>query len=260
MTTANPGSGAGLPEGFNLIKLGTVDSTNAEALRLAHAGAPANTLVWADEQTHGRGRRGKSWASPPGNLYCSTLLYPDQPPAKIGQMAFVAALALADGIAEVAPQVDVAIKWPNDLLVGGRKIAGILLEGNVSGEPRRRSLVVGMGVNVATHPEISGGLPATSLAKEGAEVSTPEVLSAAAAGLARWIGVWEAQGFDPVRTEWIGRAVGIGGEIEIHTGDDTVSGTFSTIDDLGALIVSTKTGARAIGAADVFLIGPSGQG
>ena len=260
MTQANPGSGADLPDGFNLVKLGIVGSTNAEAMRLAQAGAPANTLVWADEQTHGRGRRGRTWASPPGNLYCSVLFYPDQPPAKTGQMAFVAALALADGIAEVAPHLGVEIKWPNDLLVGGRKIAGILLEGNASGEPLRRSLVVGMGVNVATCPQVSGGLRATSLAKEGAEVSTAAVLSAAAAGLARWIGVWEAHGFDPVRTEWISRAAGIGRKIEVHAGDDSVSGTFRTIDEFGAMIVSTENGARAIGAVDVFLIGPSGQG
>jgi BirA family biotin operon repressor/biotin-[acetyl-CoA-carboxylase] ligase len=259
MSEANLGSGSDLPEGYTLLRLGIVDSTNAEALRLAQTDAPGNTLVWASEQTHGRGRRGRSWASPAGNFYCSLLLYPDQPPDQLAQLAFVAALSLSDAITAVAPQIKVEIKWPNDLLVGGRKIAGILLEGNVSETSKRRSLVIGLGVNVTNHPENQGFIQATSLAREGAKAEVEDLLKSAAQGLDRWIGIWNIQGFGPIRGEWLNRAVGVGGEVEVRMAEKTVAGIFQSVDDTGALVVSTSGGEHTVKAADVFLIGP-GEG
>ncbi len=246
-----------LPECFHLIPLDGIDSTNAEALRLAQSDAPAGTLVWAREQTAGRGRRGRDWSSPPGNLYCSLLMYPSQPPDEAAQLSFVVALALADSISEVAPHVRPEIKWPNDVLVGGRKIAGILLEGNVSEKSRRGALVIGTGVNIASHPEFPAGLQATSLAREGVEVSIESMLEHYAAALAHWIGRWEAGGFVPIRTEWIARAAGIGREIEVRLGGKTLTGFFRAVDDAGALIVSTPHGDRTVNAAEVFLLGPA---
>lgn len=249
--------GVALPESFHLLRLGAIDSTNAEALRLAQSDAPAGTLVWAQEQTAGRGRRGRDWASPPGNLYCSLLLYPSQPPDEAAQLSFVAALALADSIAEVAPGVKPEIKWPNDVLVGGRKIAGILLEGNVSEKSGRGSLVIGSGVNISSHPDFPDGLQATSLAREGAKVGTQSMLEHYAAALAHWIGRWEADGFAPIRAEWVDRAAGIGREIEIRLAGKTLSGYFRAVDDAGALIVSTREGDQTVNAAEVFLLGPA---
>ncbi|MBT3396354.1 MAG: biotin--[acetyl-CoA-carboxylase] ligase [Alphaproteobacteria bacterium] len=248
-----------MPDGFTLIRLSIVDSTNAEALRLAQMNAPANTLIWGEQQTHGRGRRGRTWDSPFGNLYCSLLTYPTKPADQLAQLAFVAALALSDGIAAVAPDISVEIKWPNDLLVGGRKIAGVLLEGNVAENSKRRSLVIGMGVNVSSHPENQGAIPATSLAREGANVSVNDLLVAATHGLERWIGIWEAEGFAPIRTEWMNRAIGIGEKVEVRMAEKTVAGIFRHVDDMGALVISTVGGDHTVNAGDVFLIGP-GEG
>jgi|TARA_B110000263_G_scaffold227961_1_gene220666 BirA family biotin operon repressor/biotin-[acetyl-CoA-carboxylase] ligase len=253
------GLGFDLPDGYNLIRLDIVDSTNAEALRLAQSEALGNTLVWAKEQTHGRGRRGRTWVSPIGNFYCSLLLYPNQAPDQFAQLAFVAALALSDAINAVAPKIRVEIKWPNDLLVDGRKIAGILLEGNVNETSKRRSLVVGMGVNVTSHPKNPGSIQATSLAREGSKAEFYDLLNPAAHGMGRWIGIWNAQGFGPIRSEWMNRAVGIGGEVEVRMAEKTVAGVFQSVDDSGALVVSNSGGEHTVKAADVFLIG-SGEG
>jgi len=259
MSEPDLGAGSDLPDGYTLIRLGTVDSTNAEALRLAQTDAPGNTLIWATEQTHGRGRRGRSWASPVGNFYCSLLLYPDQQPDQLAQLAFVAALALADAIAAVAPRIKVEIKWPNDLLVGGRKIAGILLEGNVGETSKRRSLVIGMGVNVTSHPENPRFIQATSLAREGVKAEVEDLLISAAHSLDRWIGIWNTRGFGPIRLDWLNRAVGVGGEVEVRMAEKTVAGIFQCVDDTGALVVSTSGGEHTVNAADVFLVGP-GEG
>ena len=250
-----PGTAA-LPGGFRLVSLYTVDSTNAEALRLAQSGAPDRTLVWATEQTHGRGRRGRGWASPPGNLYCSVLLYPSQAPEALGQASFVVALALADAIVAKAPSVPVEIKWPNDLLVAGCKIAGILLEGNVCMASGQRCLVIGAGVNIASHPDFADGLQATSLAEQGVEATPRALLEAYAQAVDGWLGRWESGGFGPIRSAWVACATGIGAAIEVSLPGQVLSGTFEAIDDSGGLIVGTGEGPRTIRAGDVFLTGP----
>ena len=142
-----------LPAFYRLLAYEQIDSTNEEAKRLAAAGAPAGTLVWAGEQLAGRGRRGRGWASPPGNLYVSLLLRPACPPAQACQLNFVAAVALAEAVSALLPAgAGVALKWPNDVLVGGAKVSGILLEASAALDRSIDWLVIGAGVNIASHP------------------------------------------------------------------------------------------------------------
>ena len=209
-------------------------------MRLGAAAAPAGTIVWAREQTAGRGRRGRPWASPPGNLYCSVLLRPRPPRADWGQVSFVAAVALAEAVARAAPGVSPRLKWPNDVLVAGRKLAGILLEADGD------ALVAGIGVNVASHPD-----GATSLAREGATADVAALLTEVATALLDWLERWEAAGFAPVRAAWLERAVGLGGAVQVRLADETLSGTFAALDEQGALVLD---GGRRISAGDVTLI------
>ena len=236
---------ASLPEFFRLAAFETIDSTNAEALRRAGTGAPSGTLVWSRTQTSGRGRRGRLWSSPPGNLYCSVLLT-DSGVGALPQLSFLTALALRDGIAAVAPAVPVRFKWPNDLLVRGRKIAGVLLEVAPGG-----SVVFGTGVNVAGHPE-----GATSLAAEGAEVAVADLLGAYAAALRRWLDQLEDEGFGAVRATWLAGADGLGAPVEVRLAAVTLRGTFAALDAEGALLLETPSGRHKITAGDVFLAAP----
>ena len=143
-----------LPASYQLVRLDSVDSTNEEARRLAASEAAVDgTLVWALSQTAGKGRRGRAWESPGGNLYCSILLRPDCAAAKAAQLSFVAAVAVVEAVTDIAgPALEVRCKWPNDVLVGGRKISGILLESEAGAGDEVEWVVVGVGVNVAHHP------------------------------------------------------------------------------------------------------------
>src|SRR5436309_2331589 len=162
-----------LPEGFRLCRYEVVGSTNDEAKALARAGAADGTLVWAGEQSAGRGRRGRAWASPPGNLYLSLVLRPAAPPSRVAQLGFGAALGLGDALAALAGSaLRPRYKWPNDLLADGRKLAGILLESETSASDRVDFVVVGIGVNILSAPA-DVEFPATSLAAQGIAGITP---------------------------------------------------------------------------------------
>ena len=140
-----------LPDGWTLVALDSVGSTNDEAARLADAGAPEGTVVWSREQTGGRGRRGRHWASPVGNLYSSTILRPDCAAPRAAELGFVAALAVAD---IVPPGRALRVKWPNDVLVDGGKVAGILLESAIGQTGQVQHVVAGIGVNVGFAPQL----------------------------------------------------------------------------------------------------------
>jgi len=245
--------GPALPEAFRLCHYATLGSTNDEAKALARAGAPAGTIVWADEQTAGRGRRGRTWQSPPGNLYLSLVLRPDGAPAHAAQLGFVAALGLGDGLAElVGPAVELRYKWPNDLLASGKKLAGILLESETAAGDRVDFVVVGIGVNIAAAP---GGVefPATSLAAEGiAGVTAAVLLAAFARHFEIWERRWRATGFLPVRAAWLARASGLGKPIRVRLERSALFGRFLDLDADGALVLEEAQGNRRIAAGDVF--------
>jgi BirA family biotin operon repressor/biotin-[acetyl-CoA-carboxylase] ligase len=248
-------SGVALPAGYRLAAHQTIDSTNAEAARLARDGAPDGTVVWAKRQTAGRGRHGRRWESPGGNLYCSLLLRPDALPAEAAQLTFVATLALGQALDGVRPAgSNLAFKWPNDVLLDGRKVAGILLESSGSRDGQVDWLVVGCGLNVRYFPQDVSGYPATSLCAAG--VAAPEIgelLAAFVRAFALWRVRWQGEGLGPVRDAWLARAVRVGGDITVRLPGDDLRGRFMGLDASGALLLDLPDGSRrTVTAGDVF--------
>jgi len=239
----------GLPAPFRLLALGRVGSTNDEARRLALEGAAADFLVVsAKEQTSGRGRRGRTWVSPSGNLHCSTLLVIGRL-AEAAQLGFVAAVALVDALAGLLPDAEFRCKWPNDVLVNGAKVAGMLLEPAAEGW-----LVLGLGVDVASAPPADQvAYPAASLAGLGYEGDSLAVLAAFCAAFGPWVNRWRAEGFAPVRLAWLERCRGLGQPIVVRLEGDTVTGHFAGLDADGALLLDQAAlGVRRLMAGDVF--------
>lgn len=228
-------------------------STNDEAGRLAREGAPEGTVVQALEQTGGRGRRGRAWSSPPGNLYTSTIIRPRRPMTDAALLSFVTALAVMDTArALLGAGPDIRCKWPNDVLIGGRKLAGILLEADGQAQPEW--LVIGMGLNVRHHPA-TAAYPTTCLAEEGApEVSVEAACREYVSSLARWHAVWAQDGFAPIRKAWLENSAGLGNPIVVRLADREEHGTFAGLDTDGVLLLDRALdGARLrISAGDVY--------
>lgn len=232
-----------LPPFFHPFFHESVGSTSEEVARLARDGAPEGTLVWAGEQTAGRGRRGRHWLSPSGNLYCSVLLRPDCAPAEAAQLGFVCGLALAATVERLLPPGKaVTCKWPNDVLIDGRKTAGILLEAEAANDGRCRWVIVGMGANVAWHPEpAEGQFPATSLTAEGASRADPgAVLALLAPLLLAQRALWRKGGFAAVRRAWLARAFGLGEMMTVRLDDRILTGTFTGLDQRGGMILACR--------------------
>ncbi|MEE8188855.1 MAG: biotin--[acetyl-CoA-carboxylase] ligase [Kiloniellales bacterium] len=243
-----------LPPAYRLIERDSVTSSNDEARALAEAGAEDGTLLWAREQTAGRGRQGRGWDSPRGNLYLSLVLRPDCAAAEAAQLGFVAALALGEAIGSVAPPlIEVKYKWPNDVLLNERKVAGILLESQTAPGGELDFMILGVGVNLASFPRDSR-FPATSLHFEGTptEVGEVELLDAFSRYLLSWINRWLDDGFAPVRHAWRNHAFRLGEEIEVRLPKETLTGTFKDLDESGALLLDLPGGElRRISAGDV---------
>ncbi len=243
-----------LPDGCTLIERRSVGSTNDEARALANEGASDGTVVWAREQTAGRGRRGRDWTSPIGNLYTSTILRPARPAGEAAQLSLVVAVALADALSAVLPATaEIACKWPNDVLVDGSKVAGILLESQGNGAAVSW-IIIGCGVNVASHPDITA-YPATDVDTVcGAPVVLETVLEHYLNKLFVWRDRWLESGIEPVRRAWVDRAAGLGGPITVRLPDRELTGRFYDMDVDGALLLELPDGARQrITAGDVFL-------
>ncbi|HEY1797897.1 MAG TPA: biotin--[acetyl-CoA-carboxylase] ligase [Stellaceae bacterium] len=239
--------------GFRLLRYETLGSTNDEAKRLARDGEPGGVIVYAMTQTAGRGRRGREWVSPAtGNLYSSLLWRPKCSAASAAQLGFVAALAMGEAIDGVLPLgARLRFKWPNDLLLNGRKLAGVLLESETSASAVE-FVVIGIGVNLATAP-VGTETAATSLAAEGAAGVTPEmVLPRFAEAFAKWEGVWRQGGFAAIRPAWLARAGGVGEDIRVRLERETLYGRFLDLDDAGALLLGQAAGQRRIAAGDIF--------
>jgi BirA family biotin operon repressor/biotin-[acetyl-CoA-carboxylase] ligase len=242
-----------LPEGFRLHRYETLGSTNDEARRLARDGAPEGTLVWSLAQSAGKGRRGRVWMSPPGNLYLSLVQRPAGPPAQAAQLGFVAAIALGDALDQLAgPVPGLRYKWPNDLLIAGRKIAGILLEAETAAADATDFVIIGIGVNLVSAPR-DVEFPATSLAEAGCVgVIPPRLLEAFVGRFAGWAERWRDEGFAPVRVAWLMRASGLGEGIRVRLERQTFDGRFLDLDQDGALLLDGAEGHRRIAAGEVF--------
>lgn len=243
-----------VPGGMHLIPLGIVDSTNEEARRRCEAGAGDGCVIWAEQQTQGRGRRGRSWLSPRGNLYVSIIVRPRVQPPAYAQLSFVAALAVADAVGQHLPAGSmIGCKWPNDVLVRGRKVAGLLLESEAGRGPGADWLVAGIGINVAWAPEDEAVLyPATALAAEGSGAAAADVLGSLLTAFGRWRSTWEQDGFAAIRAAWLARAHGLGEEVVVRLETETLKGVFRDLDPSGALILAQDRGVRTITAGDVF--------
>lgn len=242
-----------LPKGYQLRHLAEVDSTNEEARRMAAAHETVPTWILADSQTAGRGRRGRAWQSPVGNLMTTLYLPISFDAVKAGQLAFVAGLALERTVsALIGERAQASLKWPNDVLVDGKKASGILLESAMR-DNKIDWLAIGLGLNLAHHPDDTP-YPATSLA---AYVDTPANNLAALEILARAFDEvfrqWRNGGFGPVLQAWRAVAHGLGGPIVATLENEQFEGIFKDVDEKGALILQTTAGdTMTIDAGDVF--------
>lgn len=246
----------GWPQDYGRLILPEIDSTNAEALRRAPDMA-GPTWVFAHRQTRGRGRRGRAWADPAGNFAASLLLRPASGPEHAALYSFVASLALFEACSALTgtPQ-RFSLKWPNDVLLDGGKLAGILLESSATARDGL-VLVIGIGVNLAHAPEggqLEGGAlrPVALAAETGMLMPAEAFLGELAQHFARFDRQFQQAGFAPIRTAWLQRAARLGQVITARTMRDSFTGTFETIDETGNLVLHTAQGRQAIAAADVF--------
>ena len=237
--------------GVRHIAFESIGSTNAEALSRARVGERGPLWVTAESQSAGRGRRSNSWVSPPGNLYATLLLSEPSAQAAAPQLSFVAALALHDALAECAPQLgpQLKLKWPNDVLLGGAKIAGILIEG---GSEPAFAVAIGLGVNCASHPE-GTAFPATDLKDAGALVAPAQLFAALTAAMQRRLAQWQrGEGFVAVRADWLKRAAGLGEAIRVRLPERELSGRFEGLDEQGRLLLREPGGLTIVTAGEVF--------
>jgi BirA family biotin operon repressor/biotin-[acetyl-CoA-carboxylase] ligase len=256
-----------LTEGYRLEAFDTVGSTNVLALERARDGDPGRLWLAARRQETGRGRRGRVWETPTGNLAATLLLVDCCPVPLAATLGFVAGLALSDALAAVAPETRVAIgpdgghgrngagryelKWPNDVLADGAKLAGILLESVMLSE-RRFAVAIGIGVNVVAHPE-DLPYPAISLSGLGAACTAETLFLALSDAWLRHERTWDqGRGLSAIRTRWLARAAGLGSEVAVRIGGDVVRGTFETIDEECRFLVRDRTGRLwPVAAGDV---------
>jgi len=247
--------------GYRLSAYDTLPSTNTEALALARRGETGPLWVTARQQTEGRGRRGNEWISTPGNLYATLLLCDPAVPDNAPQLSFVAALAVFDAIVDRAAALreKLALKWPNDILYGGQKLAGILIEGE--SVDAKLAVAIGIGVNCMHHP-VATAYPATDLATAGAALSAEDLFSALSSAMARRIEQWRrGAGFQSIRADWLDRATGIGGAMRVRLPKNReFVGRAEALDDRGRLLLRLNDGTlQTITAGDVFPVAASGQ-
>jgi BirA family biotin operon repressor/biotin-[acetyl-CoA-carboxylase] ligase len=256
--------------GYRLAAFESIGSTNAEALSRARDGERGPMWFVTSEQTAGRGRRHRPWIAPRGNLASSILEVIDVSPAVAATLGFAAGLALEAALQKVSLEASLrsagsdhmkfSLKWPNDVLAGQQKLAGILLEAEAVAV-NRLAVVVGIGTNVVAAPE-GMPTPATSLAALGVHIGAEELFATLSDSWVEFRGIWDqGRGFGEIRRLWLERAEGLGQPVAIHTSGSAVEGTFDTIDDTGCMIVRTSEGRRVpISAGDVYFGGSASAG
>ena len=253
--------------GYRLEAFDAVDSTNALALERAQAGEAGRLWLVAGRQDAGRGRRGRNWATPEGNLAATLLLMPDCALHRAATLGFVAGLALADALAAAAPDISLsiavdggdvaagrgrfALKWPNDVLAGGAKLSGILLESAML-ENGRYALAIGIGVNVVAHPDDTP-YPATSLAALGSACDAPHLFLALSDAWVENERLWAGgEGLGAIRARWLERAAGLGSAVAVRIDGKVVRGVFETIDEECRFVIRTDDGGKiTVAAGDV---------
>jgi BirA family biotin operon repressor/biotin-[acetyl-CoA-carboxylase] ligase len=244
------------PEGYGRRILASVDSTNAEAARIAPEISGPEWIL-AHAQTAARGRRGRAWANPKGNFAATLVMHPKEKPQITALRSFVASLALHEALVAATGRAGLfSLKWPNDVLLNGGKLAGILLESAGKGT-EISFLSIGIGVNLAQAPDATevepGALRPVSLMSEtGVHVRPEEFLDLLAPAYARLETQFTTYGFEPIRTAWLARAAKLGEAMTAKTSHDEITGRFETVDAAGNLVLSTSKARVAIPAAEVF--------
>ncbi|MEQ8176827.1 MAG: biotin--[acetyl-CoA-carboxylase] ligase [Amphiplicatus sp.] len=244
-----------LPSGATLEVFASLDSTSLEARRRIEAGRRNPVFIVALEQTSGYGRRGTAWSQGAGD-FAGTLIFEERSPREqIGQLSFVAGLAVAETVSHFAPKAAPALKWPNDALAGEGKIAGILLELFESDE-RRAIIGLGVGINIVSKPALAD-YPAARLIDflDGAAAPTPSEIAPVLDGaFARWRNQWRDEGFAPIRAAWLEKAARLGDPVRVRLPDGEISGVFKDLDPTGALVLDCD-GTRRLIAAGAILSG-----
>ena len=246
-----------MPKPFRSVVLDEAGSTNTAAFERAQAGEPGPLWIVARRQTQGRGRSGRQWASEPGNLYASLLQRLACPQAVVHQLSLLAGVAVVEAIVAAAGATKLSglrLKWPNDVLIGNAKCAGILPESQSSGSGADLVVVIGIGINLATHPTHLNRA-ATDLAAHGVNVTPEAMLGALAAGMQRWLGLWDrGAGFARVRAAWLAHGGAVGESLSVDTGREKIAGTFLDLDAGGALVLRDLNGLqRTLTFGDVTL-------
>ena len=244
---------ADLP-GWRRLALDTVESTNADAFKLAQHGDPGQVWITANRQTKGRARRGRHWVSEPGNLYATLLLIDPAPSENLVTLPLVISLALHKALVTCLPEIadGLKIKWPNDVLLNGEKLSGILLEASPDGHGRL-AVVIGCGINCEHFPD-DPLYPATSLLHNGTPLHREKLFDQFSLSMAHELRIWSrGAGFSIIRKEWLDRAHGVGDAIVARFPDKTISGRFLDIDHDGMLLLEDHDRhVQKISAADIF--------
>lgn len=230
----------------------TLDSTSLEAKRRAELGARGPLWIAARQQTLGYGRRGAAWSSSVGDFCASFLFDPSATADRVGEISFVAALAVIDVLGQLAPGADFRLKWPNDVLLRGAKVSGILLELIPGRDGEAPLLALGIGINVVTKPD-NLDYPAARLVDVVAR--TPELsflLEQIDARFAGRMSDWRSSGFAAIRRDWMARAVGVGELVRARLPDQTVVGVFKDLDSSGALVLDCEGVERRIVAGAIL--------
>ena len=231
-----------------------LDSTNAEGRRRAEAGEGGPVWIAARRQTAGRGRRGRAWETGQGSLAATLLLTTSRPPAEAAQLSFVTAFAIREMAAAFAPAHLIRLKWPNDVLLAGGKLSGVLIESGRAHE--RLWLAIGIGVNLASAPtglEYPAACLAAHLAPGISPPSPEQALERLRPAFAALAGLWDERGFEPLRREWEGLAIGLGEPCTARLGERTIEGVAEGLDRDGALLLRLASGGlERITAGDVF--------
>jgi BirA family biotin operon repressor/biotin-[acetyl-CoA-carboxylase] ligase len=238
--------------GHQLAHVETIGSTSAQLMDEALRGETGPKWLVADEQVDGKGRRGRHWNSPKGNLYASLLLNDPAPSEKVAQLSFVVALALRDAVVALGQGASnpPELKWPNDLILSGKKCAGLLLEGGLKGQSR--FVVIGIGVNIVSHPEKTNH-PASNLTEQGIETSVAHLFPHLSDAMANRMEMWaRGSNFAQIRADWLQCAYRMGEEMKVNTSTESFVGRLDGIDNDGNLLVDHQGRSRTITAGEIF--------
>ncbi len=230
-----------LPPGYQLRSFESLESTSLKAKGLAQEGASSGLWVLADKQTAGKGRQGRTWSSLEGNLFASLLLHPACDISRIPELSFLSAVAVAGTLRHFSEN-NITCKWPNDVMIEGKKAAGILLESESSANPGLPWVVIGLGINIVARPK-EVDYPAACLNDFSSEpISRDAVFEILAEKMAEALSRWREDGFGPIRTLWLNQAHNLGGKIKIESAGKFQEGTFEGLSNSGALLLKNFQG------------------